>query len=240
MACTINRDTIANAVKNKQDIIIYDTPNPSITEIMEAVDFMTANHRLGETSNKLHEDDDGQRYGLINEDGSFYSDSFYKSRVTHKVDKAFRKGKTKEKIAEIRNDPTNVYKREIATKLHYLSQQLGELYYNQKIGKANTKTLLDIKKEGASGDYNIPSNAVDNLNLGIKEIIDGVFNRQSQINPAVNPQMRFEVFLGDPVKDVAGTMDVIAGYSDRTGQIWDFKFMSPSYTRGTDVSGYGN
>lgn len=240
MACTINRDTIANAVKNKQDIIIYDTPNPSITEIMEAVDFMTANHRLGETSNKLHEDDDGQRYGLINIDGSFYSDSFYKSRVTHKVDKAFRKGKSKEKISEIRNDTTNIYKREIGTKLHYLSQQLGELYYNQKIGKASTKSLLDIKKEASGGDYTIPSNAIDNLNLGIKEIIDGVFARQSQINPAVNPQMRFEVFLGDPVKDVAGTMDVLAGYSDGTAEILDYKFMSPSYTRGTDVVGYGN
>lgn len=240
MACIFKSlDELRNIIKNKLAIILYDNPNPTQQEIVNAIKYITKSVGLVKIPNlqAIHEDDDLKRYAVKTDSGDFYTDAYLKSRVTHKSDKKFRLGKSKQKIRAIKDNPVNIQKRELGTKLHAISQQLGELYYAQKTGKTYPKTLSQIKHESEAGEYSIDERHIDILNSGVKKIIDDIFKKQETINPEIAPGIIFEAAVVNPVKDVAGTMDVIAVYSNATADIFDYKFLS-GYN--ADVKGFGD
>jgi len=229
MACNFPRiDELRNYIKNGKNVPLYNNPNPTQTEISEAMDYMNRSMGLTEIPNINPKDkgDDKRRYTVRSETGDFFTDAYLEKRVSDKTNKKFKKGRTEEEVEAIRNDPNNIIKREFGTAGHSLADELGQLYYNTKIGETYPKNFAQLVKEYGEGEYPFNPDQVASLYKGVKAIIDEVFLKQSKINPDINPIIKFEQYVGDPSKDMGGTSDIIAFYSNSVAEVFDYKFMS--------------
>lgn len=229
MACNFPRiDELRNYIKNGKNVPLYNNPNPTQTEISEAMDYMNRSMGLTEIPNVNPKDkgDDKRRYTVRSETGDFFTDAYLEKRVSDKTNKKFKKGRTEEEVEAIRNDPNNIIKREFGTAGHSLADELGQLYYNTKIGGTYPKNFAQLVKEYGEGEYPFNPDQVASLYKGVKAIIDEVFLKQSKINPDINPIIKFEQYVGDPSKDMGGTSDIIALYSNSVAEVFDYKFMS--------------
>lgn len=229
MACNFPRiDELRNYIKNGKNVPLYNNPNPTQTEISEAMDYMNRSMGLTEIPNINPKDkgDDKRRYTVRSETGDFFTDAYLEKRVSDKTNKKFKKGRTEEEVEAIRNDPNNIIKREFGTAGHSLADELGQLYYNTKIGETYPKNFAQLVKEYGEGEYPFNPDQVASLYKGVKAIIDEVFLKQSKINPDINPIIKFEQYVGDPSKDMGGTSDIIALYSNSVAEVFDYKFMS--------------
>jgi len=241
MACNFPRiDELRNYIKNGKNVPLYNNPNPTQTEISEAMDYMNRSMGLTEIPNINPKDkgDDKRRYTVRSETGDFFTDAYLEKRVSDKTNKLFKKGKTEAEVDELRERPATIMSREYGTTGHNLAQELGELYYNNKIGETYSKNYAGLVAEYGKAEYPFKPEHVAALNSGVKAIIDRIFARQKTINPNINPVIKFEQYVGDPSKDMGGTMDIIALYSDSTAQIFDYKFMSAKkeYITGTGAN----
>jgi len=210
MACNFPRiDELRNYIKNGKNVPLYNNPNPTQTEISEAMDYMNRSMGLTEIPNINPKDkgDDKRRYTVRSETGDFFTDAYLEKRVSDKTNKKFKKGRTEEEVEAIRNDPNNIIKREFGTAGHSLADELGQLYYNTKIGGTYPKNFAQLVKEYGEGEYPFNPDQVASLYKGVKAIIDEVFLKQSKINPDINPIIKFEQYVGDTLMLGKGTPD---------------------------------
>lgn len=241
MACNFPRiDELRNYIKNGKNVPLFTTPNPTQQEISEAMDYMNRSMGLTEIPNINPKDkgDDKRRYTVMSETGDFFTDAYLEGRVSDKTNKLFKKGKTEEEVNTIRENPSNIIYREYGSTGHALAEELAQLYYNNKIGRTYPKNYAGLVAEYGKAEYPFKPEHVASLNNGVKAIIDRIFAKQRTINPDINPVIKFEQFVGEPSKDIGGTMDIIAIYSDSTSQIFDYKFMSAKkeYITGTGAN----
>ena len=225
MPCLPNsHEELKSYIKSKRPIYTF-SPDSTYVDINEAIKHSSENFALNVTNVPLKDaGDDLRRYTLRDPSGGF-TDAFLSSRVSDKVNKLFKRGKTEAEVEAYRTNKNNIIKREFGSTGHDILQMLGKAYYESKLsGKPYTKDA--IYKKASSGEYKFRPVDVDNLELGIKEIIDEIFAIQTKIDPNAKPFIHFESFITDPTKDMGGTMDVFAIFSNKTGVIYDYKFLN--------------
>lgn len=236
MAClATSYEEMKAYLKNKRAIYFF-TPKNTVADTIEALDHTTNSFGLSTVPvSPKDKGDDKRRYTLKNGVGGFFVDTFLSWRVTDKVNKLFKRGKTEEEIEAYREDPNNIAKAAFGTKGHEVAQMIGEKYYQHKMTGAayDEAAILSYAK---SGEYTFNKSQFDNLQQGVKTIIDEIFAFQRRIDPKGTVHIRFEQLLIDPVKDVGGTMDVIAIFSDKTATVYDYKFLTAGYDH---TQGYG-
>lgn len=231
--CTIPTfEQTVNFVKNKAASLYQITGDASQGEIGQMLRHSKEHIRLNTAATSSQQGDDNLRYGIFNPATGTFSDVLIANRVTDRTARAFRRGRTKQEVDAIRNNPNNIIKREYGTATHKVLQDLGERYYKSKKGLAVDPidyTAYD------SMDYPFSKDQVDALNEGVKEIIDQIWEIQQTIDPNQIPLIEFENPIFDPTRDESGTMDIVAIFSDRTGMVVDYKTFTPrsSYIKGS-------
>lgn len=118
----------------------------------------------------------------------------------------------------------NIRRREGGSKVHVIMKDLVNLYYN-KVGDID-----DIYKKATTGVYAMPEGGFKQLSKLAKAIIKQIEDQQNEIDPTKKALIFTEKPIGDTRKNVGGTIDVLAVFSDRTGAIYDYKTISSSGT----------
>ena len=147
-------------------------------------------------------------------------------RITDRVNKDFEKGKTKEQLEEIRVRTAHTV--DIGDFFHVVAEQMG----NALILPSGSRTaalagVYKFASEIGMYGYKFSTGQLNNIQKGIQEIIDQINEHQRIINKVNNTDgkahIMFELSLLDPERDEAGTIDVVAIYSDGTANIFDYK-----------------
>lgn len=227
MACKITPlSEIQNLKKNIQ--LIYKFEGKVVqADSVEALDHSTEilHLRQQSTTPKLLRDDNQERYSIEG-----LNEAFFSRRVTHSSSIKFEKSKTPDQMAEIRR--RSGVKTEGGSFVHDISERIGKRYVesieaNQPIDE---NFLKPHALNGVNG-FSLNESQYQNLKAGVVSIIDSIYAKQRAINRKFNTtgkvEIRFEQVIGDPVRDMAGTMDVLAVFSNNTAMIYDYKTMSP-------------
>lgn len=225
MPCLPNsHEELKSYIKNKRAIYTFSSDSTYV-DINEAIKHSKENFGLNIANVPPKEvGDDLRRYTLRNSNGGF-TDAFLSSRVSDKVNKLFKRGKTEAEVEAYKVNKNNIIKREFGSKGHQILELLGKAYYDSKLsGKPYSKDA--IYKEAANGEYKFRPIDVDNLELGVKEIVDEIFALQAKIDSSAKPFIHFEAFIADPTKDMGGTMDVFTIFSNKTAITYDYKFLN--------------
>lgn len=218
-------------LKNKRAIYFFDA-NSTVKDTVDALDHTQQHFKLAKVGvNEKDKGDDKRRYTLHDTTGLPVVDTYLNNRVSDKVNTLFKRNKTEAEVDAYRNNENNIAKREFGSKGHKLAELIGKAYYESKINKT-TYDNSTVLREANSGEYKFRSQDVASLEEGIKDVIDQIFATQKRINPLSIPTIRFENIIIDPVKDIGGTLDVIALFSNNTAVVYDYKFVNPSEVRG--------
>lgn len=214
-----------NFVKNKSAGMYQITGEVTQGDISQMLDHTRDHIKLNEARVTTSQGDDNFRYAPYNPTTGTFADVIVSARVTDRTARAFRRNRTPEEVEAIRNHPNNIIKREYGTAAHQILQELGERYYAEKQGQVVDP--IDYAKYQVNADYPFTKSDVDSLDKGVREIIDQIWETQMSIDKTGIPLIKFENVLIDPVRDEAGTMDLIAIFSDATAMIFDYKTISP-------------
>ncbi len=235
-------ETLSSLVSNRK--AIYKMPvNPSREDTIAALKHTAEYFKLSSVNVTPEDDaDDKRRYTLINPSGTA-TDVFLRWRVTSKTSRQFKRGKTPGEIKISRESPDNVLRRDYGTQVHDLLYRISRNFKQQRDGATPSEDLAALKTYAANHEYPVSPKQFDNLVSGVQEI----FKEIDRIQKSIDPQGKAEIFLEhivvDPVKDVGGTMDVLAVFSDNSGMLYDYKTMTQldavSTAKGRDVATRG-
>lgn len=216
----------ANFIKNHKAGMYGIVGDPSQGQISDMLDHSKDHIRLHEFQVGANQGDDAVRYTVFDPSTNDFLSTVIKSRVTDRTARAFRRGRTEQEVEAIRNNPNNIIKREYGTVVHRVLQSLGEQYHAHRMG-GPAVDLKAIADTAAGEEYPLTKDQVDQLYTGVKEVIDQIWKTQSEIDSTIPPVIKFENVLVDPVRDEAGTMDIIGVFSDSTAAIYDYKTFTP-------------
>jgi hypothetical protein len=207
-----------NAIKNKKWPIAF-TGGPSQKGTLDVLDMLSNYLALSPQQVPVGYGDDPVRYTLKN--GDHFSDVFFKYRSTDVVSRNYKRDMTQAEIDRMRNDPNQILRRNYGTVIHNVMQQLIE--------SIHSGTKIDYQKLSDSAGTQTPLTVemVQQLEAGARRVYKEILDVQKRIDPNGKMEIRTENPLADPVKDVAGTADLIAVYSDGSVGIVDFKTFSP-------------
>jgi hypothetical protein len=125
--------------------------------------------------------------------------------------------KRKKGLGEQSINADNDIKRDGGTFIHDIMKDLLEFHIHGK-GK-----IVDIKAKALAGNVKLNPNHFIELNKLAERTFKDIKRQQDLIDPKGKVEIRTEYFVADFLKDVGGTMDVFAVFSDNTGLIYDFK-----------------
>lgn len=150
-------------------------------------------------------------------------------RVTDLSKKLFEGKRGKEAAARENERPNNKLTRELGTEMHLLMQ--GLVY--DRIQKSSLLTAAvhpDYAPLSSKPNW-MSASAFTSLNKGADRIIENFEKRQKALNEKLGKTDKATIFLEavlDNQKDLAGTVDVMAVYSDGKLDIYDHKFTRPN------------
>lgn len=238
MACTIySPEEVKNRILNKE--MITALRNPSQADIVETADHIHNMFalQLQRGAEPVGRRDDLMRYTMLD-----FNDVFLGGRVTHTATLRFEKDKTDEVLDEIQRK--SGAKTKGGTFIHETAQRIGEAYYAQIEGKTPKYTLEEVKKQATTKNaegFSLSILQYQRLESGIKDIVNEIYDKQGEINKRLGTdgkvEIRFELLIVDSPRNMAGTMDIVAFFSDGTGMIYDFKTITP---RGGAIDRSGN
>jgi hypothetical protein len=144
--------------------------------------------------------------------------------------KTFIKRFGKAQAKEINEDPTNIKKRDAGVHVHNVAEMLlNYIVY----GKGD---LAEIEAYAVNEHYKLPKKAFQNLKKGVEEIVKQIKETQEKIDPEGDVIIIPEMVVIDVYKDMGGSIDILALYSDNTASIFDYKTVVPKAEAKT---GYG-
>lgn len=206
-------EELENSIKNKKAIRFAE--NKTQSEIAESVSYSNSMLELRDQhvpTDKIGTD--RRRYSLVG------SDAFLTYRATDAVSLMYRRiyGDT-----GTNQDSDNM---EYGNTVHKIMQDsLNALYTEYKDG-----TVPDFKSIATkynSGNFSLSNEQINNLIKGAKEIIEQLTEAQNKIDSSKKFILLAENVVFDPVRDLGGTIDVLAVFSDATAGVLDFKSFSP-------------
>ena len=230
MACLFtDSQQLANALKNRELISRFNKNTSTQEQIVEMVDFIDS----AITKPKGHEND---RYSVGTHTIS--------GRVTDKVTRMFEKGKTIEQIKQAAIDYQ--YALEVGDLVHMANELAGKalLIDNEAQRTSELNRVKQLVTSGLNGYKLSPAhfNIIAGLdstgkpvNTGVRQIIKQIRDKQRIINKLNGTngqvQIRFEATIVNPSSDEAGTIDVLAIYSDKTADIFDYKTITSPFDK---------
>lgn len=112
--------------------------------------------------------------------------------------------------------PDFIKKKDAGSRIH-------EVLANIMLAKLGKKRIAEVRGEAGRGNYAIKSDDFDELVNLVDEIYDDIQKQQFEIEPKGKVTILVEQRILDPVKNMGGTMDIHAVFSDGTGLIYDYK-----------------
>ena len=158
----------------------------------------------------------------IGKPGTQYAGVVIKGRPSDLVRKMFYKKYKQGKLpitkgAQARKDANNKMRQSMGQEGHAIMEELVQHYANG-VGVKN-----EIKKRAANL---FTSAQFEILDVNIKSLVKQIKDYQKNIDPKGKVTILTEQIVHNKEKDIAGTMDVMALYSDNSADIYDFKFIS--------------
>jgi hypothetical protein len=232
MACDVtnlSKTEILNFVKNKRNIY-QKKSNQSQTDTLSNLEHTTNTFGQVEIGEVDKTGKPIKKYGFI--DGA----AVFTGRVTDAVNKKFIQAVGKKRADEINLIPDNQTKAEVGSFIHLIAENIVKALVNEK-------DLGTLKKEFMSSKYphKLTEAQFDSLSNGIKDILGQINEQQAKINKRLGTDGKVEIIteqiVVDSTKDLAGSIDLLAVYSDNTASIFDFKSMMPAsrYKKGTKI-----
>jgi len=151
-------------------------------------------------------------------------------RVTDAQTKMFVDKMGLQKSEKINSTPDNVIKRDTGTLVHATVDAIANIAIkettNKYVEKEFTKEVEDVEKLRNAAGLSIAQYA--ELTKGVKGIISQIADMQKEIDPNGKVTILTEVTLVDEKRDVGGSTDMIAIFSDGTASIYDYKTITPN------------
>ncbi len=221
MQCSLpSFEQLKNLVKNRK-AFLPTVDNPTQADVVRSLDFTAQHFGLTQVNvNPKDKGDDKRRYTVRDQQGNFEVKTFLSWRVSDRINKLFRKGKTEAEVDNIRNNPDNILKRDFGTHVHGVMERLGK-HFHTKEG-----SIEGIWNDIQGSEFRLNRAQFEVLVKNARKLITDINRLQRRIDRNGTVEIRFEQVLVDPVQDVGGTMDVVAIFSDNTAMIYDFKTLS--------------
>lgn len=141
-------------------------------------------------------------------------------RVTDKQSAKFRKIFGKDTADEINNNPINVRSRNYGVALHKVTEGIiNHIMY----GKA--KPSLTVVVKGAKEPITITDAHYKSLYENISKVLTSIKDTQKNIDSSSKAKILVEQKIYDPKTDTAGSIDLLAIYSDGSASVFDWKFL---------------
>ena len=231
MACNVtNLSTteILNYIKNNPLYSVKEgqTSTETLEHLIHTMDTFTQ----VEIDEKDEKGEPVRKYGF--KDGI----QAFAGRVTDAVNKKFIQAVGKERAAEINLIKDNQTKAEVGSFIHLMAEKIV-----QAIEAGKDVNLLKKEFMSAKYGFGLKDAHFDALHKGVKDIVDQVYAKQAEINKRLGTDGKVKIIteqiVVDPTKDVAGSIDLLAVYSDNSASIFDFKSMMPAsrYKKGTKI-----
>jgi hypothetical protein len=220
MACkTNNQEEFENLIRNKEHL--FDThPNQTQSETVENLEF---------TNN---------RFAKVNGLYTSGNTSLAKT-ITTEIGKEF-----KEKVARFASDETKAkwnQQAEMGTLIHGINESIGKNILSQIPDTFSNKDSLNLVKNIGfdkidltvvkqlikDSGYSVDDKILARMFEGVKQIFIKTYSVQNTINNLSKSDgkvnIKFEQVIVDTKKDIGGTADFVAIYSDNTASVIDFK-----------------
>lgn len=230
MACEISYEHLRNRLKNSKGFNLLPI-DPTAAQINEYIRQISDRFRLAEVNvDPTNLGDDLRRYTLFTDDNVADTDAFINQRVTDGSARKFRRrmltSMTEEELLAWQNEPDKVIKREYGTAVHNVLDALGKYYYEVATNGSSTIDLQQVRHDAANNEYPIEGQHFTALENNAKKLITTIINTQKRIDPNGKVEIHFERVVVDPTQDIAGTIDVLAVFSDKSAMIYDYKTFS--------------
>ena len=160
-------------------------------------------------------------------------------RVTDKNKAAFVKRRGKEASDELSNLPDNEVKRNAGTKFHKAAQDITNIFKNKYAkfienppSKEELKTVQEISDELGLNpqDFGDPETKTG-LFYEIERLVKLGIDVQNSIDPTKKVFIQAEDFNLDTDGSKGGTADLLFIYSDKSASLFDYKTMTPHYSK---------
>lgn len=242
MSCVnIELSKAQRVARNKRVAHYVFTEDSTYLDTVEALNHTQDSYELAVQPDtpKLTEEDDQRRYtAKVN------TDYYFEKRVTHKFQRKYHIDQTSKQRNHYR-DVNNV-RMEGGTFVHQVAEDIGREYYLKKTDKNHALDQIRefATKDGENG-FVLTDQQYNDLEAQVVKIIDDIFDQQERINnrnnSTGNPTILFEQIIADPIQDIAGTMDIVAIFNDRSAMIYDYKTMSvaSAYHNGRTITQSG-
>ena len=155
-------------------------------------------------------------------------------RTTHAVRAKLVHMKGPDAVREMSELPDNALKAETGTRIHGAMEHLMEL----KIAQGNYSHIMGNKKQFIEsrqkiGDaFNIGTVHMTRLEQYVEKLLGKINDHQrNKIDSNGKVKIYTERFIPDYIHNTAGTVDVMALYSDGKSSVYDFKSMYPWFNK---------
>lgn len=149
------------------------------------------------------------------------SGQIIKGRVTDAQTKLFMKNKSLEEALAINNLPENIIKRDRGTDLHAVVEEIIQ----------SRKQKRDAVKPDFLNDA-----LFQELVKGVEQLEKNIQEVQNSIDPDLKYELLTENIVWDKKADKAGSIDLLAVFSDGSASIYDFKFINFEISKGEVVN----
>lgn len=151
-----------------------------------------------------------------------------------KVDEVYRMfdEKIKSRVSELAKRATGLGAKSVNTE-NEMARQGGTFLHSvlENLMRAvahKTMTIEQVKEKytKVSDDWHLKPAQFDELVELVKSIYQQIKDIQERIEPGKEPKILLEAFSADNLRDVGGTVDIIAIFSNNTAAIFDYKTSS--------------
>lgn len=105
------------------------------------------------------------------------------------------------------------------TFIHELMKDLVDHYNNE----GSVENIRRIREKAFTSVHKLATNHFLQLDMLAKEIVSTIKEQQKQIDPKGKVKIYTEQFITDLIKNVGGTLDIVAIFSDNTASVYDYK-----------------
>jgi hypothetical protein len=124
------------------------------------------------------------------------------------------------------------------TQLHFAAAAIGEAYYKFRKNGGTGSFAFNYSKLSREinqvSSVQIPIDIIEHMGEVAMSLVDTAFDTQENIDSTKMPEIRFELKMMNPIKDIGGTGDMVVFYSDRSASYFDYKTFEP----GNDTKEY--
>jgi len=151
-------------------------------------------------------------------DNAKYSifDNIIEERFSNIAKEKYKDRIGKEALEKSMSYPDFIKKKDAGSRIHAILAELMEV----KLGRKNIK---DVQTNASKGLYAVTGKNFIELQKLVDEIYEDIQNLQNEIDPKGKVNILIEQRILDPIKNMGGTMDIHAVFSDATGIIYDYK-----------------